>query len=190
MNILIDKLRTLLKDLGNRTTIVVVYNGNNIIPISLAVKSIISVRANGADVNYTFDNITNEITLDKTQLSGGDVVEIAFYYYKYSDDELQATIKSALYYLSIFNYKEIVIDSAGDPSPALSTREENLVAAIGEIMLSDNYYRKRYPDGMTESYPRKKSKRQIIEDLIYLFKGHQDYFDYLDVYAYWYWKVI
>lgn len=174
----INYLRDFINDNGKRQTLVFTYEGVDRIPLSLEVKEIISVTANGRSIGYSLDS--NVLVLSDSALTEGDIIVVDLRYYRYSDEELKGYIRQSLYHLTINNYNDYTIN--GDTiTPELTTNEKYLVADIASILILENYTTKRLPNGITVSYPKNKTKRQIIEDLIYAFKGNPDYYTVMDV---------
>jgi len=176
MNEIIQYLRDFINDNGKRQSFVFIYEGVDTIPLPVEVKEIISITANGNPINYTLDN--NIITINDS-LNNGDIIQIELKYYKYSNEELKGFIRQALYYLTIYGYGTYTIESGDEITPELATNEKYLVADIASILILENYTEKRLPNGMVVRYPKNKSKRQIIEDLIYNFMGNPDYYSVL-----------
>lgn len=178
MTTIIEKTRSLIKDCGKKTTFVVVYEGVAEFPLSVEIKDIVSVKANGVSATYTLSGNTITIT---SSLSNGDIIEIVLHYYKYSDNELKEFIKNAFNYLSINRYEDFIVDGEDVISPTPSISEENLIANITNVLISDNFRQKRFPDGTSISYPITKDKRTIIEEMIYSFQGNPDYFGEIEL---------
>lgn len=178
MTEIINYLRDFINDNGRRQTLVFTYENIDRIPLSLEVKEIISVTANGNIIGYSLES--NVLVISDSALTEGDIIVVDLRYYRYSDEELKGYIRQSLYYLTINGYKDYTIN--GDNiEPELSTNEKYLVADIASILILENYTTKRLPNGITISYPKNKSKRQIIEDLIYMFKGTPDYYTVMNV---------
>ena len=178
MTEIINYLRDFINDNGKRQTLVFTYENIDRIPLSLEVKEIISVTANGNIIGYSLES--NVLVILDSALTEGDIIVVDLRYYRYSDEELKGYIRQSLYYLTINGYKDYTIN--GDNiEPELSTNEKYLAADIASILILENYTTKRLPNGITISYPKNKSKRQIIEDLIYMFKGNPDYYTVMNV---------
>lgn len=98
-----------------------------------------------ASSNYTYNATTGSLTV--TGLTAGDAIVVYYSaYQKYSDNEIDAYIKSALVWISSLQYKDFsvasgntILDSA-EESPSVA--EYNLIALIAFILI----------DGRLKSY--------------------------------------
>jgi len=159
MTSIITKLRYLLRDLldttGRQTYDYLSTSYSKVITLNTdkAIASSIKVYKNGIEWssdNWTYDVDTAQLTIEEEsgeELEVGDVLLITFsYYQKYSDTILEAYIRSALYYISIEQYKTFEVESGGTLDPTPSEQEENLIAIIAAALVGGNVAQYRTPE--------------------------------------------
>lgn len=117
-----------------------------------------------ADTEYTFDGDTNQLTYTGT-LNVTDILDIWYDAFdKYSDRELNARIKAALYYLTTLKYKEYTFDGALIvPTP--TDAEEDLIAIVASILIKGNITRYSTPE-FTVQFGTEGSAGLSVEDKI------------------------
>ncbi len=177
MTEIISKLRNIIKDLLESSYDNYLYESTTY-PTKVFTLSEPNVSAstihlykNGVEVlssgNWTFSATTNKITYSAS-LTAGDTIEV-FYsaYKKYSDTELKGYVRSAITYLSVYNYKtfkeksEVII-----PTP--SEGEENLLALVASITILPNIKTYRTPE-LTIIFGERESKEDKILNAINFF---------------------
>lgn len=168
---LYTKTRAHCGDFGKSSYEIFEYTTKNVFTVAQSNISITLVLINGVPTSdYTFDATTNKITITASGLASTDKIEVDFTYNKYSTSELKEYIRSALGYISIYakDEKDMEIEDEGIyPTP--SNAMEDLIAIIASIIILPNFSRKSLPGGITEVYPRTKSKDKIIEEKIVRF---------------------
>jgi hypothetical protein len=106
-----NKIRGLVKDFEKRGTESFTYTVTNEFKLAESnVGEIEEVILNGVTLEsaqYTFES-PNKISLDieSPGLVQEDAIDIIYSYYKYSEEELEGAISSALVWLSVFGYDE------------------------------------------------------------------------------------
>lgn len=107
------------------------------------------MEINGVEVDgssWVFDSSTNEVTVT-AEFSVGDTIMIFYTHYpKYSSNEIQAAIKSALTHISINNYADWDVYDDGGVYPDPSLREQNLIAIVASLVLDPDNKSYRLPD--------------------------------------------
>jgi len=165
-----DKIRALVEDLEKTDTEVFPYENSGIFILQEEnIQEITEATLNGVELNsgdYSFDSATNKLEITVSGLASGDIIEVVYTYYKYSDTEIDGYIKASLIWLSIFDAteKDFEIED-GDIFPTPDNQEEDVIAIIASILIKPNYSEYRLPN-LTVRYPRKFSKEEKIERLL------------------------
>lgn len=139
MQTIIRKIRDLLNDNYDTQSDLFTYYASKIFTLTQpnALSTSIIVYKNGvvwANTNYSFNSITNKLTVTGTIVSG-NTLEIFYSTYKrYSDNVLSGYIGAALTHLSVEQYKTFTITSS-IIFPTPSACEENLIALIASILI-------------------------------------------------------
>lgn len=170
------KIRALVEDLSKSGFEVFSYTTSNIFTIAQTNIVISKVLKNGVELDvteYTFDETTNKITVTPESgnaLESGDIVEVDFTYYKYSDTELNGFVRASLVWISVFAYDnadyELEEESGTDYiTPTPDNRTTDLIALISSILIKPDYTQYKLPN-VTVIYNGKMPKEQRIEKLI------------------------
>jgi hypothetical protein len=107
------------------------------------------VKKNGtiwAGTNYSYSSSTGKVTVTGT-LTSGDVLTFEYNAYeKYSDSELRAYIRNAIYHLAIEKYKVFTAKSDNIIFPTPSESEECLLSIVAAILIKGNIRQYRTPE--------------------------------------------
>ena len=96
--------------------------------------------------NYTYSSSTSKVTVTGT-LTSGDVLTFSYNKYeKYSDSELRAYIRNAIYHLAIEKYRVFTAKSDNVVYPTPSEAEECLLSIIAAILIKGNIRQYRTPE--------------------------------------------
>ena len=167
------KIQALVSDFVSKSIEVFEYTTSSIFTVAQENITITAVLVNGTAISesdYSFDEVTNKITITSS-LVDGDVIEVDYTYYKYSDSELNEYIRASLVWLSIFNACDgdyEVDDLSGDEieiNPTPNSRTTDLIAIVASILIKPDYSSYKLPN-VTVNYPRKFTKEEKIEKLI------------------------
>lgn len=169
---LYGKIRALIGDAPAKTSFEIFeYTTTNIFTIAAQNITLIKVLINNVETsNYSFDPITNKITVTASGLASTDKIEVDFTYFTYSDSELKEWIRASLTWISIYakDEKDYEIEASGIfPTP--SNAMEDLIAIIASILIKPNISRKSLPGGLTVVYPKTMTKEKVIESLVIRF---------------------
>jgi len=177
VDIIRNKIRALVEDMAKSGFETFLYTTSNIFTIAQENIAIAKVLKDGIELTeeeYTFDSVTNKITITPESgnaLVSGDIVEVDFTYYKYSNIELNGYVRASLVWISVFAYDdrdyELDEQSGGedviDPTP--DNRTTDLIALIASIIIKPDYTTYRLPN-VTVMYSGKMPKEERIEKLI------------------------
>ena len=167
------KIRALVGDISSSDFETFTYTSSDIFTIAQENITIASVLINGAELgsgDYSFDSTTNKITVTASGFGAGDVLEVDYTYYSYSDSELLEYIRAALVWLSIFSYCEDDFELETTyiyPTPTNITVD--LIAIIASIIIKPNYSEYNLPN-LKVKYPRNISKDEKIRRIIQSFQ--------------------
>jgi len=164
---LYTKIRARCQDFGKSSFEIFEYTTSPTFTIAQTNITITRVLLNGVvTTDYTFDSTTNKITVTASGLTSTDKIEVDFTYNVYSDTELKEYIRAALTSISIY-LKDLGDFEIEDEAiyPTMDNATEDLVAVVASIMIKPNYSKKSLPGGITEVYPRTKTKEKIIEEI-------------------------
>lgn len=174
MNTIITKVRDLIKDnisTGGRD--VFTYESTSSSKIFTLTESNIDstsiiVYRNGsvwASSNYSYSTTTGKLTITGS-LTAGDSLEIYYSYYsKYSDIEIQGSIRAAISNISVGGYKTFAVKSDNVIFPTPDECEENLIAVIASILINGDIVGYRTPE-LTISFERGDNKDKKIKKLL------------------------
>jgi len=170
------KIRALIVDNGKSDIEIFSYTTSNIFTITQNNITIAKVLLNGEEIeDYTFDAITNKITIESSGLTTSDIIEVDYTYYKYSDTEIDGYIRSALVFISVHCYDdkdyelEYESGNVGNIVPTPDNRTTDLVALIASILIKPNWISYKLPN-VSVVYPEKMTKEERIEKLISKFQ--------------------
>ena len=170
---IITKIRALVTDNSQSGFETFIYTTSPIFTIAQNNLTIVKVLLDGnVTTDYTFDTVTNKITITATGLETSFVIEVDYTYFKYSNTELDGYIRSALVFLSVYskddNFEfELEGESAGDSEvvPTMDSHTGDLVSLVASILIKPSYISYKLPN-LTVTYPVKMPKEERIEKLI------------------------
>lgn len=165
MNELIQMLRTILQDFGDKMVEVFSYVGNNVFYLTEEnITEVNEVTVNDiSTTNYTFNSAVNSVTVNET-MNDGDVVKIYYTKNKFSDRELDAYIRQALLYIAL-GYKNFDVKDDGSLDPEPTSEEKKLIVLIASVLAKPNYTEYRLPT-VTVRYTENMSVEEKINALI------------------------
>ena len=169
------KIRALVEDFEQSDVEVFTYTISKVFPLAESnINEVIEVLKNGTPLGtgeYSYDSVTNKITIIAS-LTNGDIIEVDYTYNKYSDTELNAYIKSALIFISVYSKdseKDFELETTTiEPTP--TNIEVDLISLVASILIKPDWVRKSLPN-LTVVYPRNLSKEKKIELLIQKFNS-------------------
>jgi len=167
------KIRALTEDFLKSDVEVFTYTNSNIFTLSEEhVNTVLKVLKNNIELGsgeYAYDSDTNKITISMpsgNELENGDIIEVDYNFYKYSEDELSAYVKGAIVWISIFSHDDNDIEIEDDEIyPTIDNKTSDLVALIASILINPDYTSYKLPN-LTVTYYQKLSKEDKIEKLI------------------------
>jgi len=191
------KIRALVEDELKSGFETFLYTTANTFTVAQENITVVTVLKNGiefSEAEYSFDEVTNKITItpeSANALISGDIIEVDFTYYQYSNTELNNYIRAALVWISVYAYddKDYELDEESgqedviDPTP--DNRTTDLIALIVSIIIKPDYTQYRLPN-VTVVYNGKIPKEIRIEKLISKFQtglGVNEIIQF-DVYSY------
>jgi hypothetical protein len=133
-----------------------------------------------ASSNYSYSVTTGRLTI--TGLTSGQIIEVYYSAYKkYSDAEINGYIKSALYKISMNQYKDFVVVS-GDvvvdiTETTPTTKEYNLIAGVASILI-DGKKKSYKTNEITIIYTENESQDTRISKLVEAYRGLELSTDY------------
>ena len=192
-----EKIRALIEDELKSGFETFLYTTANTFTVAQENITVVTVLKNGIELSeaeYSFDEVTNKITItpeSANALISGDIIEVDFTYYQYSNTELNNYIRAALVWISVYAYddKDYELDEESgqedviDPTP--DNRTTDLIALIVSIIIKPDYTQYRLPN-VTVVYNGKIPKEIRIEKLISKFQtglGVNEIIQF-DVYSY------
>jgi len=167
------KIRALVTDNSKSGFQTFVYTTSAIFTIAQENITITKVLLDSVETDdYSFDSVTNKITITASALDTSSVIEVDYIYNKYSDTEIDGYIKSALVFISVysrsdeFNF-ELEGESAGDTEivPTMDSHTGDLVSLVASILIKPNYSQYSLPN-LKVVYPTKMTKEDRIAKLI------------------------
>jgi len=134
-----------------------------------------------APANYSYNANTGKLTI--TGLVSGNIIEIYYSAYKkYANAELNGYIKSALYKISMNQYKDfivasgdIILEDVTEEEP--TTKEYNLIAGVASILI-DGRMKSYKTNEITINYTETESRDVRISKLIEAYRGLEISTDY------------
>jgi hypothetical protein len=168
------KCRAVLQDVSKTDTETFEASGYTFTISQENTNAINSVTVNGtalASNKYSYDSISQIVTIAVGSVVTGDAVIISYTYTKYSDTELLNYIKTALIYMSDYLYNPVFEVISGDDEiyPLPSLKEQNLISTIVGILINPDWISYR-TSSIQVNYPSKLTKEEKIEKLISRFK--------------------
>lgn len=164
-----QKIRALVDDGITSDFETFTYTNSNIWTLAESnISTIEKVLKNGVELGsgeYSYDTTTNKITISSS-LSDGDIIEVDYTYYKYSNNELDEYIRASLVWLSVFDEssKDFELET-DDIYPTPDNRTLDLICLVASILIKPDWNQYRMPN-VTVVYTNKMSKEQKIERLI------------------------
>ena len=173
LDIIRAKIRALVTDNSKSGFQTFVYTTSAIFTIAQENITITKVLLDSVETDdYSFDSVTNKITITASALDTSSVIEVDYTYNKYSDTEIDGYVKSALVFISVysrsdeFNF-ELEGESAGDTEivPTMDSHVGDLVSLVASILIKPNYSQYSLPN-LKVVYPTKMTKEDRIAKLI------------------------
>ena len=164
------KVRALIEDSLKNDEEVFEYTISKIFTLAESnIMNIAKVLKNGVELGsgeYSYDSVTGKIDITAS-LSNGDIIEVDYTYYQYSDTELDGHITSALVWFSIFDtsQKDYEIED-GDIIGTPTNQELDVISLITSILIKPNYSEYRLPTMTVRYQGRTKSKEDKIAQLM------------------------
>jgi len=181
------KIRALVEDLAKNDFEVFEYITSKTFTLSESnISTITKVLKNGNELGsgqYSYDSTTNKIEIT-ISLIRGDIIEVDYTYFKYSDIELNEYIRASLVWISIGNYFENDFELEEDIDaimPTPNNRELDLIAIVASIIIKPNYSTYNLPN-LRVSYPRNMSKEEKIQRIVDKFKSGIGIIDTINFY--------
>ena len=151
---LITKVRYVLGDVSTSFSDINTFATSRVFTLeesnidSVSTVYINDVALPSGDWSYSSGKVTIADTLTSGHtLSAGDTVEISYTAYQdFSDSEITSSIHNTLYYLSINNFYDFIIDEDDEIQPDPDTKEERIIAIITAYKLRPDYRNLRMPD--------------------------------------------
>lgn len=127
----------------------------------------VTVKGNTSGVSYSYYVESQIVTLTDASVADGDAVVIYYTYKKYSDTELNDYIRSAIFWMDVFNYLPHFDISSGDEEiyPIPYPKEQNLIIIVASILINPDWMEYRTAT-VTIRYPRTQTKEEKIESII------------------------
>ena len=176
------KIRSLIEDLEKSDFEVFEYTISKIFTLAEEnLNTIVKVLKNGVELGsgeFSYDSATNKMEII-VSLVQGDKIEVDYTYNKYSDTEIDAYIRSALVWISLYGDKDFELED-GYIYPTPINKEIDLIAIISSVLIKPNYSFKSLPN-LTVRYPRELSKEKKIRSLIVDFYRGKGIFDILEL---------
>lgn len=173
LSLIRTKVRYMISDVEKQGNDVFIYGSDDLFTLSEKnVSEVTSIRINNASPlgsgDYSFDTETEKVELTVSGMNTGDVIDMSYLYTKYSDDEIDGYIRSALIYLSTNNYYTFQEEN-DEIYPEPSDREINLLALITSVLIQGTTASIRTPD-LTLQFNEKLSVFDKIQKIISTFK--------------------
>ena len=171
------KIRALVTDISKSGFETFTYTTSNVFTVAQENITITEVLKDSVPLDpteYSFDSVTNKITITPESgnaLISGDIIEVDYTYYKYSNSELNEYIRASLVWISVFSAEpadyELDIESANtvtiDPTP--DNQSADLISLVASILIKPDYSQYNLPN-LKVVYPRTMTKEVRIEKLI------------------------
>lgn len=173
---MLQKTRALSEDMLQHSVEVFTYTNSNIWTLAEPhIQSITQVLLNGNPLgvgeSYTWNPISNKITITGHTFVSTDILEVDYGFTKYSDTEVMEYIRAALVWLSIHDYSSdtyhLRTDGIVVPTPEPKTLD--LVCIIASILIKPNYIHYRMPN-LAINYPNRMTQEEKIRNIISYFK--------------------
>ncbi len=180
-----EKIRALVEDFQTSDFETFTYVNSSIFTLQEAhITEITIVLRNGNELGsgeYDYDTTTNKIEI-LVSLSEGDIIEVDYIFYKYSDNELNEYIRASLVWLNVFDYGEENYElGETDITPEPDSQTLDLIALVSSILIKPDYTTYRLPT-MTVIYSGRIPKEQKIQKLVSRFKRGLGVNDVLEFY--------
>lgn len=180
---MILKVRSLIEDFGDNDFEFFTYTNSYTWNLKQPfINGITQVTINGQELgsgaNYSFNTVTNQITLTGVTMSTTDILQVSYSYYLYSDTRIAAYMRGALTWLSTMDYStrtyKMVEESAGwwEIFPDLSEPKDktgDLICIITSILILPEYSHYRMPN-LAINYPETQCREDKIRDIIMRYK--------------------
>lgn len=187
---IITKIRGLIKDIlrtDGRNAFE--YDNDNSFSLSenYVESSEMNVYKNGTELTtgWSYSSTTNKVTITATLTKGDNIIVTFSYYNKYSDTEIINYINSNLTRFTQKKYKKTFYMNSNDEVVTLDginpTEEEaNIIALITAIDIDPQNINIRIGNDFTVSATEKKSKSELIDDILNEFGKSYGFIKYLE----------
>ena len=167
---ILRKCRALLQDSSLTTFESYSASGNSFVISQENATAVNSVTVAGTAISageYDYDVSSQTVTIESGSVSTEDAVVIFFSYSKYSDSELINYIRTALIYMSDYNYSPTLEVTSGEEDiyPIPNLKEQNLISTIVGILINPEWSSYR-TSSIQVTYPSKLTKEEKIEKLV------------------------
>lgn len=165
-----QKIRALVNDFASKSTEAFTFVSGYNFTIAQSNITITSVTLDGVTLteatDYDYVEATGVLTLTASALSG-DILQVNYNYYKYSNSELDEYIRAALVWISIFSYEtfDYELESGDAIVPTPDNRTTDLIAIIGSILINPDYAQYKLPT-INVIYNGRLPREQKIEKLL------------------------
>lgn len=182
----INRLRNLLNDGYKFNSEVQEYMGSSKI-FTLEFANIDSttlvVKKNGTiwvSANYTYSALTSQITVTGTLISGDNLTFSYNAYERYSDNELKAYLRNAIYYIAIEKYRVFTAKSDDIFFPTPTDSEYSLIAIVAAILIKGNIKQYKTPE-FSITFNENISVEDKIKKTLRQYKKAFGYITYVDL---------
>ncbi len=169
---IISKIRSLVGDISKKDSEPFTYSTLNVFVLTESnIIDIVRVQKNGVALGsgeWSYDSLTNEITVTASLISGDNVLVDFTYYPKYSDTEIRAYMEGALVYITVHYCTDFEIENDLDDYeiyPTPSNKETDMIALVASILIKPNYSEYKLPN-VTIKYPKFDDKDKKIWKLV------------------------
>lgn len=164
------KIRSLVEDFLKSDAEFFTYTTSAIFTLAEDnIETITKVLKGGVELGsaeYSYDSTTNKIEI-LASLTSGDIIEVDYTYYKYSDTELNGYAIASLVWISTFSHEsetDYEIEN-NEIHPTPNNKTIDLISLVGAILIKPDWSRYSLPN-RTVVYPRTMPKEERIEKLI------------------------
>ena len=165
-----QKVYSLVEDFEQKGIELFTYGISNVFTIAQQSVTISQVLQNGIVVptnKWSFNSIVNKLTVTSTLLVG-DIIEVDYKYFQYTDAEINGYLQSAMVWYSVYSHNPKNFELASDGTtiePTPDSQECDLLALIASILLKPDYTSYRLPN-LTVTYRRELPRYERIEKLM------------------------
>lgn len=176
MESIISKIRDILEENLTDSKDFFTYISSDVFTLSEPnIYEVTTVLVNDAELGsaeWSFNASTNKVSIESgVAINEGDTIEIQYSYYpNYTDNEITAFVKSALYHLSINNYSTFFVDASSRVQPEPTEKQKNLIAMIASVLIRPENRTYRLPDITIQAPTDSLSREDKIRKIITIFK--------------------